>query len=306
MQRFQRASGLVSFVLLTSSIACGDDTATGGGGVGGTTWSGGNGGAPADGGAGAGPAGGAPTGGDSSGGTSPGGAPAGGAGGQPTNGGGGSGGAQAGGAGGEGGGAPADPWRFTPTIDGSSAEWPSDAHFTTSASTDAFIGWDDVNLFIALSHPDVATGGSQHWLLAYVGNGGAGSTTGVPHGSQQPTLPFSASFLIRWKLDNSYSSLETWNGSSWTATSPLFGSGGAVLAENGNGVELAVPLATLAVNDDLEVLVTLVYEGAGFESTYAATPLGTITDGDFDPDYSEYWAFDRQSPLGPAGYTPSP
>lgn len=296
------------FALSTSTFACGDDTSTGGGGVGGTTWSGGNGGTTSDGGAGAGPSGGAPVGGEGAGpvgGTSPGGAPAGGAGGESASGGGGNGGASTGGGGG-GGGAPPEPWRFTPLVDGSLAEWPSEAQLTSSAGTDTYIGWDDSNLYVAVDHPDVATGGSQHWLLAYVGNGSAGSTTGVPHALQQPTLPFSASFLVRWKLDNSYSSLETWNGSGWTGTSPLFGSGGAVLAESGNGVELAVPLATLAVNDDLEIVVTLLYEGAGFESTYAATPLGAITDGDFDPDYSQYWAFDRQSPLGPTGYSPSP
>ena len=162
------------------------------------------------------------------------------------------------------------------------------------------------NLYLAATHPDVGTGGSQHWLLAYIGNGSAGSTDGVAHGLQQPTLEFQANFLIRWKLDDSYSSLETWNGASWTSASPLFDSGGAVRSESGNTVELSVPLTTLAVTSQLDLAMTLLYEGAGFESTYGASPAGAITEGAFDPSIALYWPFDRASALAPSGYSPAP
>jgi len=331
---------LCSFGLSVAPFGCGDDTGSGGSGAGGSTWSGGNGGVPS-GGAGAAPRGGggassggggagnggAPDGGaggeggasDGGGGASNGGGGASNGGGGASNGGGGAsnggggGGVLVGGAGGEGGeggdgggGAPPQPWRFTATIDGNTSEWPSEAHLTTSAGSDAWVAWDDNNLYLAATHPDVGTGGSQHWLLAYIGNGSAGSTDGVAHGLQQPTLEFQANFLIRWKLDDSYSSLETWNGASWTSASPLFDSGGAVRSESGNTVELSVPLTTLAVTSQLDLAMTLLYEGAGFESTYGASPAGAITEGAFDPSIALYWPFDRASALAPSGYSPAP
>jgi hypothetical protein len=198
-----------------------------------------------------------------------------------------------------------EPWRFTPTLDGDASDWPAEARSLNSSGTDTWTAWDDDNLYLAVRHPDVATGGPLHWVVAYVGNGGPGSTLGVIHGTQEPTLSFSAAHLIRWKADDSYSSLETWNGAAWTGTTPLFGALGT-RAESGEVVEMSVPLATLGVTDTLELYVGLLYEGAPYESTYGASPAGAIAEGSYDPDYGQHWSFDRTSPLPPSDYSPLP
>jgi hypothetical protein len=291
----------IGFAVAPLGCATGSDDGGGGSGAtGGIEWSGGNGATGATGGTSSTGGGGAQVGGGPSGG-----------GGETPDGGGGAGGAPSGGGGAGpggdgGGGGSVAPWQFTPTIDGSVAEWPQEARFTTSASTFAYIGWDATSLYLAMTHPDVATGGPQHWALAYVGNGAGGTTLGVVHNSQGPTLPFEASFLVRSKLDDSYSSLQSYSGGSWMTSSPLFGMGGAVRAESGTTVEIAVPLATLGVTDQLDVLVTLLYEGTGFESTYSATPATTLADGTYDPNYTKYWSFDRTSPNPPASYVALP
>jgi hypothetical protein len=198
-----------------------------------------------------------------------------------------------------------EPWRFTPTLDGDASEWPAEARLPNSSGTDTWTAWDDDNLYLAVRHPDVGSGGPLHWVMAYVGNGGPGSTLGVIHGTQEPVLPFAAAHLVRWKADDSYSSLESWNGAAWAGISPLFGAG-ATRAESGEVVEMSVPLATLGVSDALQLYVGLLYEGVPYESTYGASPEGAIPEGAYDPDYVEYWSFDRSSPLPPQDYAPLP
>ncbi|MEQ1506305.1 MAG: hypothetical protein ABMB14_29000 [Myxococcota bacterium] len=199
------------------------------------------------------------------------------------------------------------PWRFTPTIDGDASDWPAEARFTSSSGTDTWIGWSDSHLYVAVRHPDIAAGGPQHWVLVYTGGAG-GTTTGVTHGTQTPGLSFPAAHLVRWKADDSFDSLETWDGATWTSSTPLFGANGASKAESNlnETVEFAVPLSTLGVADRLDVAVMLVYEGSGFESTYAATPAGAIVDGSYDPDLAQYWSFDRTSADPPTSATPRP
>jgi hypothetical protein len=303
----QRPSSWISIALgfVASPFGCATGSDDGGGGsgaTGGIEWSGGNGATGATGATGgtSSTGGGGATGGASSGGGGASTAGGGGDGGAPS----GSGGAGTGAAGG--GGGVVAPWQLTPTIDGSIAEWPEEARFTTSASTFAYVGWDDTFLYLATTHPDVGSGGPQHWALAYVGSGAGGTTTGVVHNTQGPTLPFQASFLIRSKLDDSYSSLQSYSGGSWTTSSPLFGVGGAVRAESGTTVEMAVPLATLGVTDQLDLVMTLLYEGTGFESTYSATPSTTLSDGAYDPNYTKYWSFDLTSSSPSASYVALP
>jgi hypothetical protein len=294
---------LVALGFAASPFGCatGSDGGGGSGATGGVEWSGGNGatGATSSTGGGGASAGGAAPGGGGA--TTDGGA---GTGGAPVGGGGS--GAGGGNGGDGGGGGVVAPWQFTPTIDGSVAEWPQEARFTTSASTFAYVGWDTTFLYLATTHPDVSAGGPQHWALAYVGSGAGGTTTGVSHNTQTPMLPFPASYLIRSKLDDSYSSLQSYSGGTWMTSSPLFGMGGAARAESGTTVEMAVPLATLGVTDQLDVVMTLLFEGSPTESTYAATPAATLSDGAYDPNYTKYWSFDLTSSTPPASYTALP
>jgi hypothetical protein len=200
-------------------------------------------------------------------------------------------------------GAPPAPFAFTPTIDGAVGDWPGNTLFGTSSGTTTHVAWDADAIYLGVDHPDVLTGGPEHWLVAYVGDGGAGATTGLTFNTQTPALPFAATAVARWKADDSYSSLEVWNGAGWDSTTPYFGVGAAARAESGTVVELAIPLADVGVGATFDLWVGWVFEGAGNETTYAATPAGSIADG-YDPDYGQYWQFDRASPLGPTSYTP--
>lgn len=198
------------------------------------------------------------------------------------------------------------PFRLTPTIDGDIGEWPVDARFDGSSGHQSWVAYDDDNLYLAARHPDIATGTDLHWVLAYIGDGDtSGSTTGVQHGTQEPSLPFPADHLVRWKMDDSYSSLESFS-ATWQGVSPLFGAGGASRAESGQVVEMSVPLATLGLTDTIDLCMVLLYEGAPYESTYGAIPSGTIADGSYDPDYASYFRFDRTSSSPPADASPLP
>ena len=71
-------------------------------------------------------------------------------------------------------------------------------------------------------------------------------------------------------------------------------------------MEIAVPRSTLGLVDQLDLVVGWLYEGSGFESTYAVTPAGAIVDGTYDPDYAQHWRFDLTSPSAPTSYGPLP
>jgi hypothetical protein len=205
-------------------------------------------------------------------------------------------------------GAPAPaPWAFTPTLDGDAAEWPNDARFTTSGGTSTWLGWDATDLYVAVNHPDVAAGTALHWVVVTLGDGGAGTPAGVQHGTQTPGLSFDASHAVRWKADDSFDSLETWDGVTWQTTAGWLSTVGAHAESNLNQtVELRIPRAAVGVTDAVELHVTFVYEGAPYESTYAATPSGSIAEGSYDPDYASHWRFDLTSPAPPSTYTPLP
>jgi hypothetical protein len=115
------------------------------------------------------------------------------------------------------------------------------------------------------------------------------------------------SVLVRWKADGSYDSLETWTGTEWASSPYWLGTGGSELAEdNGNNlVELRVPLAVVGASDTLDLHMAWVYEGTGYESTYAGTPAVSFPDG-YDPDFASWYRFDLQGPIPPSDTRPSP
>ena len=135
-----------------------------------------------------------------------------------------------------------------------------------------------------------------------LGNGITGGTVGLGFNNQLPGLATRASYVVRWKADNSFNSLATWNPgtSQWDDTPGWLGTGGSLVAEhNGNqAVELRIPRASLGLFGPLVAHVNWVYEGAGFESTYAGSPADSFVDG-FDPDYGRLLQLDLQSAESP-------
>jgi len=199
------------------------------------------------------------------------------------------------------------PWSNTGIVDGATSEYGPDETFATTGGT-AYITWDATDLFVAVQHADVGGGGALHWLQLYLGDGsGTGATSGVPHNTQQPDLPTPMSTLVRWKADGSFDSLETWSGSEWTSTEFWLGTEGSALAEDDASsiVEMRIPLALVGATDTLDLHMAWVYEGPGYESTYAATPAVSFVDG-YDPDFASWYRFDLQGPTPPSDTRPSP
>ncbi|HHO51913.1 MAG TPA: hypothetical protein ENK18_13795, partial [Deltaproteobacteria bacterium] len=201
------------------------------------------------------------------------------------------------------------PFSFTAGVDGDLSDWPPEALFVTSSGTQTGLAWDATSIYVAVQHPDVALGGPDHWVLIYLGDGVGGTTTGVMHNTQEPTLPFGATHLVRWKADDSYNSLETYDGGTgqWVSTASWLGTVGSAVQESdlNEVVEFGLPRGALGLTDTVQIHVDLIYEGAGSESSYAVTPSDSFVEG-YDPDYGRYWQFDLASPDAPNAAIPLP
>ena len=190
------------------------------------------------------------------------------------------------------------PWAHTATVDGSADEYGPDETFAVAGGT-FHLTWDATTLYLAATHPDVATGGPQHWLLVYLGDGQRGATSGVPLNTQQPQLAVPMTHLVRYKADGSYDDLMAFTGGTeWSTTAGWLSAGPGQVAEAGQTVELAIPLAGIS-DDTLVVAAYWLFEGEGYESSYAALPAAAFIDG-YDPDVGLALSFDRSSAAPPS------
>lgn len=197
------------------------------------------------------------------------------------------------------------PWLRTVLVDGSVVDFLGEESFVTSSGTMSFLTWDDDNLYIAVQHPNVATGpGADNWIVATIGNGTGGSLVGVAVEAQMPALPFEATHALMIKADGSYSSLIDLVAN--TQTPNWLGTAGSALAHSDveQVLELSVPFANLGISSTFAIHVNMVDE-IGPETTYAAIPASSFADG-FDPDYSAYYEFDLLGSTPPNSYAELP
>jgi hypothetical protein len=197
-------------------------------------------------------------------------------------------------------------WSYPLSVDGFRDDWTPDVSFaTTSPSGTVALTWDETDLYVGVAHPDVGLGGPLHWVLVYLGDETAGATVGELIGSQQPALPFDARWLLRWKMDDSYNSLETWDGATWQSEAGWLGTEGSAVAERNDTSVVEFRLPRMLLGSDLATVhVSLIYEGMGFESTYSGAPLGSFAEGAYDPDYALGFTFDLTDPGPPAAVPP--
>lgn len=296
----------LAVLLLGTGAACaaGETSADGGGGsAGGINWSGGGGSGAMGTGAGN-PNGGNGGGGESSGG----GGAAGGNGGDGgvggsggTGGAGGAGGSGgAGGAGGSGGGG-GGPLAYSHTIaiDGVNDFNSSESFQTTSSPTyTGYVSWDADYVYLGMSGTDVGSGSSSFWVLAYIGNGTAGTTTGQTYGSQTPTLPFQAKYHLRWKADNTYTNAQIYLGAAWVEANWVFTGD---IVQSGNYVELRIPRNDIGDPDEIDLHLDMINEPGTW--TYAGVPSTSFVDG-ADRDFTQHFHFDLTSDVAPNLYTP--
>ncbi len=191
----------------------------------------------------------------------------------------------------------------TIAIDGDGTDWRQEEAFdTTSGIGQTWVSWDAGSLYLGLQHPDIATGGPEHWSVIYLGTAAPGTTTGITHNTQSPDLPVRASHAIRRKADGSFDGLLAWDGAAWVETPNWLGTQGSASAEGGDLLELAIPRQLLG-GDRVQVITSFVFEGGGFESTFAGTPADSFADG-YDPDFASFLDFNLASSDSPVAQNP--
>ena len=164
---------------------------------------------------------------------------------------------------------------------------------TFSSSTDGFTGyvaWDKAFLYVGYAGTDLENGSSDKqfkWLLVYLG-GPNGSTTGNLYNTQEPTLPFSARWHVRYRLDGNNSTALEWGGGMWASAWSLSQND---VSQSDGYVELRVPLTDLGDPETLQVHVTMINEKGLAEWTWGAVPSGSITDS-YNPNYGAHYEFD--------------
>jgi hypothetical protein len=192
----------------------------------------------------------------------------------------------------------------------------------TTSSTSGYYGyvtWDDKNVYFGMEGPDVAsstTDAGKKWVMLYLGAPGVpGSSTGLPYDcsggcaspAQQPSLPFSAAWHVRFKVDGSYTNVQTWS----DAQQKWADAGIAIVptvGREGTFLEVSLPRASLAgLGDTLDLHMNMLIEDVvppGW--TYAGVPSTSFTDM-ADPDFGAYYELDLANPSkAPSAYAPKP
>lgn len=164
-------------------------------------------------------------------------------------------------------------------IDGINDFQPSSTYATSGgASNTGYASLSTTFLHFGFDSPDVSSGGSQHFAVAYIGTTGS-STPGINFNTQQPTINFAASHAFIIRLDAGYKAVLAWNGSSWNTTTIVMPT-----AESGNFLEAAVNAADIGSPTSLLFTGYMLYEGAGFESSFNVFPSNSFSNGTYDPN----------------------
>jgi hypothetical protein len=185
------------------------------------------------------------------------------------------------------------PWSHTILVDGDPSDWfPTETLLTsTGGSTALRVTWDATYLYIATTQADVATGGPNHWFVVYLGDDATGPTSGLLFNTQQPAFQRPMRYAIRRKADATYDSFHDASGGAWDGgVAAWLSTSGALAAESGDTLELALPWGALDLPDRFTLIAMWLFEGAGSESTYAVSPHAAVTPPppavyDVDVDY---------------------
>jgi hypothetical protein len=191
-------------------------------------------------------------------------------------------------------------WEATITVDGDPSDFPPDTSFSSTSGHTVQVAWDADQLYLSVTHPDIATGGDQHWVVVAVGDDEYGAFDGLPLGTQQPAYAYPVDAVLRVKADGSYDALHTYDAgqSVWTEQAGFLGTTGQA-AESGDTLEMAIPWASLPVGRQFTLTTRMVYEGAGYESTYNGVPDTAFVEG-YDPDVDATLHLDRDATVAPA------
>jgi hypothetical protein len=193
------------------------------------------------------------------------------------------------------------PYRHTITIDGTNDFTASEKLTTTSASFDAYVTWDASALYVGYDGPDIAAttaSAGTKWLFAYLDTGTAtGSATGPTYNTEAPSFPtgLRPGFYLRWKVDDSFSTLEKY-AAGWSTVTTA----GVTHARTGNFVEFRIPLAAVGSPAAVSLVTFMMNEVGGAEACFAGLYSGNFTDGYHATLNITKWLYaDFATPLAP-------
>ncbi|MBK7230648.1 MAG: T9SS type A sorting domain-containing protein [Ignavibacteriales bacterium] len=180
-------------------------------------------------------------------------------------------------------------------------DFESDEDVAGTSSATYFITWDATNLYLGLQAPDVSSNSSQRWVYFYldsdpqlIATNGTGSTTGLKYNTQQPGLPFTANYHFRWRTDNGYQNLQSFNGSSWVDGNQT----GVAAFQSGTYVEFRIPLANIGSPTQIYLVGAMINEAGGGEWTYHMMPQNNHTEG-YEVDFVSRFGFNLTAGISP-------
>lgn len=156
---------------------------------------------------------------------------------------------------------------------------------TSDSSYTGYLAANATNLHFGYNGPDIQTGGASHFIVAYVGAVGPGTSTGINFNTQQPNLSFAATHALVYRADGGYTQFFDYNGASWTAAASS-----TVVAESGQFFEAGMSLVDLGLpSGNIHFAAYLLFEGSGFESSFAAMPSTAFNNGTYDPNLNSHF-----------------
>lgn len=192
----------------------------------------------------------------------------------------------------------------TITVDGTN-DFASDEDVAGTSGSTWYFTWDAANFYFGVNASDVSSGSSTRWVHLYLDTSpqptptsGAGSTSGLLYNTQQPALPFTADYHFRWKADNTYNNLQSWNGSAWVDAGATFGGAGdAQVFQSGTFLEGRISRSFLGNPTSLYVSGSMINEQSFGEYTYFMTP--SSNSDAYDTNYTNYFGFALGSGISP-------
>jgi hypothetical protein len=164
-------------------------------------------------------------------------------------------------------------------VDGLNNYSAANTYSTSTAGYTGYAAMGPTSLNFGISGNDVQSGGSSHWFVAYIGAAGTGTTNGVNFNTQQPTLSFQATHFFQWRPSDQFATLLQYNGANWVAGGTNWST-----ARSGQFNEIGINLSDLGAPTTVKIATYFIYEGNGFESSYASTPSNAFAGGSYDPN----------------------
>jgi hypothetical protein len=196
------------------------------------------------------------------------------------------------------------PWKHTIVVDGVNDYYLAQEKFqTTSIGYEAFITWDDSNIYVAYTGPDIgSTASPDKWLFVYIDvdpGMATGPASAERYNTQAPKFPtgFGAEFYMRWRTDNTDAAIKKWDstGASWTFVTTM-----GTRQKLGGFVELRIPRSTLGTSTKFGLVSFMLNEKPAGEWTYAGLYLDNFVDGySAAKPLTKYLLIDTTSPAAP-------